>query len=93
MFGAWFEGYIVSKYGSIDLLGSGFKYIHCDLIDPIGYLTIILNVGSNFVSTFSPCLNVTSFIWVLNFGVTFRNRFERGDWELVLKVGAIIIIK
>jgi hypothetical protein len=93
MFGAWFEGYIVSKYGYVDVPGSGFKYIHCDLIDPIGYLTIILNVGSNFVCTFSPRLNVTSFIWVFNFGVTMRNRFERGDWEFVLRIGAIIIFK
>jgi hypothetical protein len=93
MFGAWFEDYIISKYGSIDVLGSGFKYIHCDLIDPIGCLTIIITTRSNFVLTISPRLNVTSFIHVLNFGVTFRNRFEKKDWEFVLKVGAITIIK
>jgi hypothetical protein len=62
MFGACFEGYIVSRYGSTNLLGSGFKYIHCDLVDPFGYLITILLVRSNFVSTFFPCLSVGSFI-------------------------------
>jgi hypothetical protein len=81
MFGACFEGYIVNKYGFADVLGSGFKYIHCDLADQIGYLTITLTIGSSFVFTFSPCLIMGFFIWVLNFGVTFKNKFERGDWE------------
>jgi hypothetical protein len=30
---------------------------------------------------------------VLNFGVTFRNKFERENWEFVLKVGATIVAK
>ncbi len=30
---------------------------------------------------------------MLNFGVIFRNRFERGNWEFVLRVGAITIIE
>jgi len=51
-----------------------------------------LTIGSNFVSTFSPCLNVGSFICMLNFEVTFRNRFKRGGWEFVLKVGTITIL-
>jgi hypothetical protein len=93
MLGVCFEGYIVSMYGFANVLGSGFKYIHCDLANPLGYLTIILTIGSIFVSTFSPSLNVGSFIWVLNFGVTFRNKFERGNWEFLLRVGAIIAIE
>jgi hypothetical protein len=94
MFGAYFEGHIISKYGSVvDVPKSGFKYIYCDLIYPFGYLTITLTIGSNFVSTFSSRLNVGSFIWVLNFKVTFINTFERGDWEFVLKVGAPTIIE
>jgi hypothetical protein len=56
-------------------------------------LTIIFKVGSNFVSTFSLCLNVGSFIQVLNYKVNFKNRFERGDWEFVLRVGATTIIE
>jgi uncharacterized membrane protein YwaF len=28
MLGACFEGYIVSNYGFVDVLGSWFKYIH-----------------------------------------------------------------
>ncbi len=65
--------------GSVDVLGSGFKYIHYDIVDPLGYLIIILIVEFSFTSTFSPYINVGSFIYVFNFGVTFRNRFERGD--------------
>ncbi len=88
MFGACFEGYIVSRYGSTDVLGSGFNYIHYDLVNPIGYLIITLTIGSSFVFTFSLHLIMGSFIRVPNFGVIFKNRFERGDWEFVLKVGA-----
>ncbi len=62
MLGICFEGYIVNMYGSTNVAGSGFKYIHCDLANPLGYLTITLTIGSVFVSTFSPCLNVGSFI-------------------------------
>jgi hypothetical protein len=51
--GACFEGYIVNKYGSANVLGSGFKYIHYNLVDPLGYLTIIMIVWSSFVFTFS----------------------------------------
>jgi hypothetical protein len=31
------------------------------------------------VTTFSPLLNVGSFIWIQNFGVTLHNKFEKGD--------------
>jgi fructose-specific phosphotransferase system IIC component len=58
-----FEGYIVSRYRfANDVPRNGFKYIHCDWVDPIGYLIIIPILGSSFVCTFSPCLNVRSFI-------------------------------
>jgi hypothetical protein len=91
MFGAYFEGYIVNRYGSKNVPGSGFKYIRYDLVDPIGYLIITLIIGSSFVSTFSPRLNVGSFIRVLNFEITFKNRFKRRDWEFILRVGATTV--
>jgi hypothetical protein len=93
MFGACFQGYIVNRYGSINVLGSGFKYIHCDLVNPLGYLMTTLIVGSKLVFTISLHMNVGSFIWVLNFGVTFRNRFERKDWGFVLGIKVTIDIK
>jgi hypothetical protein len=46
-----------------------------------------------FVTTFSPRLNVGSFIRVQNFGVRFQNKFEKGHWSFVLKVGATIMIE
>jgi hypothetical protein len=52
MLGAIFEGYIVSKYGSYDVPRSGFKYIHCDLIDPLGYFIVTLIADVAFVTTF-----------------------------------------
>jgi hypothetical protein len=72
MLGACFEGYIVIRYGLTDVLKRGFKHIHCDLADPIGYLTIVLTISSKFVYNFSPGMNVWSFIQVLNFGVIFK---------------------
>jgi hypothetical protein len=88
-----FWKYIVNRYRFTNVLGNGFKYIHCDLADPIGDLRIVLSIRSNFVYTFSPHLNIWSFIRVLNFGVTFKNMFERGDWKFLLKVEATIIIE
>ncbi len=93
MFSPCFEGYIGNRYGIVDVLGSGIKYIHCDLTNPLGYLIITLIVESSFISTFCPYINVGSFIHVLNFGVTFKNRFERGDQEFVSRVGVTIVIE
>jgi len=58
MLGVVFEGYVVNKYGFYNATGSGFKYIHYNLTDPFGYLTITLTVGFTFVTTFFPHLNV-----------------------------------
>ncbi len=62
MLGVVFEGNVVSRYESYDIPNNGFKYIHYDLINVLKYLTITLIVGSTFVTTFSSCLNVGSYI-------------------------------
>ncbi len=84
---------MVNVYGFYDVPSNGFKYIHCDLIDASRYLTIILTIGSTFVTTFSPCLNVGFYIQIISFGVTFINKFERGDWGLDFRVGLINMIE
>jgi hypothetical protein len=38
MLGVVFEGYIVNRYGFYDVASNGFKYIHCDFIDVLGFL-------------------------------------------------------
>jgi hypothetical protein len=76
MLGVVFKGYVMNKYGSYNVTRSGFKYIHYDLIDPFGYLTITLIIRFTFVTTFSPHLNVGSYIRIMNFNDTFRNKFE-----------------
>jgi hypothetical protein len=70
MLDAIFEVYIVSKYESYDVANNSFKYIHCDLIDVLRYLTFTLIVGLAFVTTLFPQLNVGLYIRVINFGVT-----------------------
>lgn len=92
MLGVVFEGYVVNKYGYYNVVGSGFKYIHYDLIDPFGYLTIMLTVRFAFVTIFSPRLNFRSYVWIVNFNVTFRNKFERAIKNLYW-VGAITMIE
>jgi hypothetical protein len=62
MLSGCFKGYILSRCGSYDVVGSGYKFIHCDLTYKVGFLTITLTVGVAFVTTFSPPLNVGSFI-------------------------------
>ncbi len=89
----------MNKYGYYNVVGSGFKYIHYDLIDPFGYLTIMLIVGFAFVTTFSPHLNFESYIWIVNFNVTFRNKFERviknlysiGDITMIEYIDAFLL--
>jgi hypothetical protein len=71
MLGVMFERYIISRYGSYDVYGGSYKYIHCDLTDTSRYFTITLTLGSTFVTIVFPQLNVGSYIWVTNFGVTF----------------------
>lgn len=59
---AIFEVHIVSSYESYDVASSSFKYIHCDLVDVLRYLTITLIIGLAFVTTFFPRLNVGLYI-------------------------------
>ncbi len=57
-------------------------------------MTITLIVGLGFVTTFSLHFNVGSFIQIVqNFSVTLQNKFGRGDWSFVLRVGATIMIE
>jgi len=93
MLNGCFESYIWSKYGSYDVIGSGYKFIYCDLTNKVGFLIVTFIVGVVFVTTFSPCLNFGSFIQIQNFGVTFQNKFEKSDWSFVLKVGATTMIE
>jgi hypothetical protein len=59
----------------------------------VGFLIVNFTIRVAFVTTFSPCPNVESFIRVQNFGVTFQNKFEKSDWSFVLRVGTTIVIK
>jgi hypothetical protein len=88
MFGGYFEGLIMNRYGSYDVHVSACKYIHYDLTHECGFKMITLTIGSNFVTTFLLRMNVGSFIHIQNFGITFKNRFEHKDWGFVLRVGA-----
>jgi len=50
----------MNSYKLYDVIGNGFKFIHCDLSDVSNYMRITLLVVSPFVTTFSgsPHLNV-----------------------------------
>jgi len=56
-----------------------YIYTHCDLTNYEGYMIVILTIGSYFVTSFSPCLNIGGFIQISKFGVTFCKKFEKGD--------------
>jgi hypothetical protein len=55
----------MNKYCSYDVPRSGFKYIDCNLTNPLGYLTITLTIGFAFDIIFSLHLNVGSYIYEL----------------------------
>jgi hypothetical protein len=79
MLGVYFEGFIMNIHGYYNVPSSDFKYIHYNLTYAHGFKIVTLMVGSNFVTTFFPRLNVGSFIHIYNFGITFKNKFEHGD--------------
>lgn len=85
--------YTKQIHGSYDIVGSGYKFIHYDLMDEGAFLIVTLIIRATFVTMFSPYLNVGSFIRVQNFGVTFQNKFLKGDWSFVLKVGTSTMIE
>ncbi len=62
-----------------------FKYIHYDLTYACGSRIVTLMVSSNFVTTFSPKLNVGSFICIWNFWIIFKNKFEYKDLSFGLE--------
>jgi len=57
-----FEGYILSRYVSYDVVGTGYKFIHCGLTNKVGFFNVTFTIGVAFVTTFSTHLNVGSFI-------------------------------
>jgi len=57
------------------------------LIHALRYLTITSTIGSSFVITFSPYFNVGSYIQIINFWMTFKNKCKKGYWGLFWKLG------
>jgi hypothetical protein len=49
MLNGGFEGYIL-RYWLYDVVGNGYKFIHCDFTDKGGFLTITLTVRAAFVT-------------------------------------------
>jgi hypothetical protein len=69
-------------------------YIHCDFTNALGYLRITSTIGLSFVTTFVPRLNLESYVQIFNFGMTFNNKFEKGDlFIFVLRIGATKVIE
>jgi hypothetical protein len=49
MLNGCFEDYIL-RYWLYDVVGNGYKFIHCDFIDKGGFLTITLTIRVAFVT-------------------------------------------
>jgi hypothetical protein len=79
MLRASFEGCILKRYGSYDVVRNDYKYIQCNFTNPFGFMTITLMVRSTFVMTFLPWVNVGVFVQMSNFGVMFKNKFKQAD--------------
>jgi hypothetical protein len=58
MLNGCFKSYILNRYGSYDVVRTGYKFIHCDLTNKVGFLTITFIVRATFVTTFSPRLKM-----------------------------------
>jgi hypothetical protein len=51
MLSGCFEGYILSRYWLYDVVRSGYKFIHCDVINKGGFFNITIIVRATFVTT------------------------------------------
>ncbi len=50
------------------------------------YLTITSIIGSTFVIIIFPCFNVGSYMQIINFRMTFKNKCKKGYWGLFWKL-------
>lgn len=78
MLGVFFEGWVFNEYDFYDVVGSVYKYVHCDLMNALRYFTIMLTMGFTFVTTFFGPFKYMAYIKVSKFGVMFKNKFEKG---------------
>jgi hypothetical protein len=86
----------MNSYKLYDVIGNGFKFIHCNPSDVSNYMMITLLVVSPFVTTFSwsSHLNVGFYIQAQYFCVIFETNLSKGTncW-LIIKIRATIIIE
>lgn len=68
---------LLTSIGPYDVLGSGYKYIHCDMTYLVGFQTITFIVGSTFLCMYFPKLNVGMFVSVSNFNIMLKNKYMR----------------
>lgn len=93
MLGGCFEGYIVSRYGSYDVSNSGYKYIHCDLIDLGWFFHCDINCWVILCHNLFP----SSECWLLcahhQFQSNFPKQLSKRGSRFIIKVGVSIIIE
>ncbi len=93
MLGGCFEGYIVSRYGSYNVASSGYKYIHCDLID----LGCFFHCDINYWVILCHNLFPSSECWLFCAHHQFQNNFpkqvSKRGLGFIIKVGISIIIE
>jgi hypothetical protein len=73
MFGPCFEGQILSKYRSYDVLVNVYKYINYDFTNVVGHMIIIFIVGFIFVNMFFAHFIMGVFLLILIFNVIIKN--------------------
>jgi len=64
MLGKCFENLMVSWYGSYDIIGNDFKFIHCDLINRFDYMTITLTIWPRFAFVIVLFKSISIFLMV-----------------------------
>ncbi len=74
------------------MVASGYKYIHYDLTNVIGYMTIGLIVDSNFVTTFPLWLNVGFFVRIIESFNNIIKNLRRGIGNLSQELGLLLLL-
>ncbi len=87
LFGPCFEGQILSKYGSYDVLVNAYKYINYDLTNVVGHMIIIFIMGFISINMFFAHFIMGFFLLILNLNVIMKNIYEKGNCGYVLRVG------
>jgi hypothetical protein len=71
-----------------------YAYLHCDLLDKVALITIILKVKLPHINIHEQHLQKGMFVRVENVGIESKSKrgFEKGDMHIVITIESTIVV-